>query len=144
MARTDTYSGYEGRDRGRTMKDLDIWLGNSLATILAGLAVASGVIGLLVAFGYLNDDAATPFEDGIIWMLGGLILGICANVFRREHHVVDVNGGALRAAAGGSGRREEAGQRDMGSMETRGDEGRVSYDAGGKYEDPARVPPHTH
>jgi hypothetical protein len=72
-------------------KDLDTWLGNSLATILAGLAVAAGVIGLLVAFGYINDDAATPFEDGLVWMIGGIILAISANVFRREHHVVDAD-----------------------------------------------------
>jgi hypothetical protein len=77
-------------------KDLDTWLGNSLATILAGLAVAAGVIGLLVAFGYINDDAATPFEDGLVWMISGIILAIAANVFRREHHVVDADLRGLR------------------------------------------------
>jgi hypothetical protein len=85
-------------------KDLDTWLGNSLATILAGLAVAAGVIGLLVAFGYINDDAATPFEDGLVWMIAGIILAIAANVFRREHHVVDADmrGYRTQPLSGGS------------------------------------------
>jgi hypothetical protein len=85
------YSGQTSRDRGRTVKDIDTWAGNSLAVILAGLAVAAGVIGMLVAFGQINDDAERPFEDGMIWMVGGIILAIAANVFRREHHVVDAN-----------------------------------------------------
>jgi hypothetical protein len=70
-------------------RDWETWLGNSLATILAGLAVAAGVIGMLMAFGYINEDSTNAFQDGMIWMVGGLIMAICANVFRREHHVVD-------------------------------------------------------
>jgi hypothetical protein len=73
------------------VKDLDTWAGNSLATILAGLAVAAGVIGMLVAFGQIREDNVNPFEDGLIWMIGGIILAISANVFRREHHVVDAD-----------------------------------------------------
>jgi len=70
-------------------KDIDTWAGNGLATILAGLAIAAGVVGLLVAFGQINEDATNPFQDGLVWMISGVILGITANVFRREHHVVD-------------------------------------------------------
>jgi hypothetical protein len=81
---TATRNGYH-----RTAKDLETWLGNSLATILAGLAVAAGVVGMLMAFGYINEDSTNPFQDGMVWMVGGLILAISANVFRREHHVVD-------------------------------------------------------
>jgi hypothetical protein len=77
--------------RGTAAKDVETWLGNSLATILAGLAVAAGVVGMLMVFGYVNEDSTAPFEDGLTWMIGGLILAICANVFRREHHVVDLD-----------------------------------------------------
>lgn len=73
----------------RMLKDLDTWVGNSLALILSGLAVASGVIGMLVAFSYIREDNINPFEDGIVWLVSGLILAITANAFRREHHVVD-------------------------------------------------------
>jgi hypothetical protein len=138
MARSDTYSGYKSQGSGRTMKDLDTWLGNSLATILAGLAIAAGVIGLLVAFGYLNDDGAEPFQDAVIWMLGGLILGICANVFRREHHVVDPD--VDRTMFRGTG----AGSEPMERTQVGGDTGRMSYDDRPRYDDTSRVPPHTH
>ena len=91
MNRTETYSGYkEGqKDKSRVMKDADAWVGNSLATILGGLAVASGILGLLVAFGYINDGATNSFQDGMVWLISGIILAIAGNVFRREHHVVD-------------------------------------------------------
>jgi hypothetical protein len=105
MNRTETYAstGEQHKDRGRTVKDLDTWAGNSLATILAGLAVAAGVIGMLVAFGQIREDNTNPFEDGLIWMIGGVILAISANVFRREHHVVDANMSmAERPLQGGS------------------------------------------
>lgn len=93
MNRTETYSGYrEGqKDRSRALKDADAWVGNSLATILGGLAVASGILGLLVAFGYINDDATNSFQDGMVWLISGVILAIAGNVFRREHHVVDTD-----------------------------------------------------
>jgi hypothetical protein len=77
-------------------RDIDTWAGNGLATILAGLAVAAGVIGLLVAFGQINEDATNSFQDGLVWMISGIILGITANVFRREHHVVDPSDVAMR------------------------------------------------
>jgi hypothetical protein len=87
MNRAETQHTRYGRTT--SAKDLETWLGNSLATILAGLAVAGGVIGLLMVFGYINKDSTNPFQDGMAWMVGGLIMAICANVFRREHHVVD-------------------------------------------------------
>ncbi|HZP57902.1 MAG TPA: hypothetical protein VFC53_10195 [Dehalococcoidia bacterium] len=83
---------YETTSRGGTsmMKDVETWLANGLATILAGLGIASGVIGLLVAFDYIGgSNNLTDFQSAMTWMVGGLILAICANVFRREHHVVD-------------------------------------------------------
>lgn len=73
----------------RMLKDLDAWIGNSLALVLSGLAVACGVVGMLVAFAYIREDNINPFEVGIVWLVAGLILAITANAFRREHHVVD-------------------------------------------------------
>jgi uncharacterized protein YrrD len=84
MQRTDTY-------RATPARDTTTWIGNSLATILAGLAIASGVIGMLVGFETLGDSTE-PFRDGLIWLLGAVILGLAANVFRREHHVVSAGG----------------------------------------------------
>jgi hypothetical protein len=40
-------------------------------------------------FGYIREGNINPFEDGIVWLVSGLILAITANAFRREHHVVD-------------------------------------------------------
>ena len=73
----------------RVMKDIDAWVGNSVAFILSALAIASGVIGMLVAFSYINDNATNPFQDGMVWLVAGLILAITANAFRREHHMID-------------------------------------------------------
>ena len=84
MSRSATY---ETKRHRTNMQDVETWLGNSLAVILAGLAVVSGVIGMFVAFGYTDVAQANEFDYGIIWMIGGLILGLCANVFRREHHI---------------------------------------------------------
>ena len=102
MQRTDTrpYTDH------RTAKDVETWLGNSLATILAALAVGAGVVGMLMVFEYINEDSTNPFQDGLTWMIGGLILAICANVFRREHHVVDYDERAF------SGTYRESGFRD--------------------------------
>jgi len=71
------------------MEDIERWVGNSLATLLAVSAIGAGVIGFLLAFGYINDNATNPFQDGVIWLSLGLILGLAAHVFRREHNVVD-------------------------------------------------------
>ncbi len=74
----------------RSISDVETWLANSLATLLAGAAIAAGVIGLLVAFGYVNGaNSINHFNDGMIWLVMGLVLGLGANVFRREHHVVE-------------------------------------------------------
>ena len=84
MERTQYSPRWEHRAR-----DVETWLSNSVATIVAIAAVGAGVIGMLVAFGYISTTQNTPFENGIVWMVGGLILAISATVFRREHHVVD-------------------------------------------------------
>jgi hypothetical protein len=94
MNRTGSYREDVGRevsqkDRSSTMGDIEAWVGNSLALILVGLAIAAGVIGMLVAFEYINDGAANPFQDGMIWLVSALVLAICANAFRREHHITD-------------------------------------------------------
>ena len=83
--KTETYT----ERRTGMMKDVDTWLGNSLAFILAALAVTAGVIGMLVAFEYINEGNANPFEDGMVWLVGGIVLAISANAFRREHHITD-------------------------------------------------------
>ena len=89
MSRAGTYGDMRHR-AGTTAKDVETWLANTLATLLAGVGVAAGVIGFLVAFGYLDKpNSLTDFDAGIVWMFGGLILAIAANVFRREHHMVD-------------------------------------------------------
>ncbi len=105
----------------RTMKDVETWLANSLATILAGLAIAAGVIGLLVGLNRMGS-ATNPFQDGVIWLAAGIILGLCANVFRREHHVVDNtelmnNGGTYREPEG----------RRMSYREDQPERGRATY-----------------
>ena len=74
---------------GESHADFLTWGGNILAIIVAGCGIAAGAIGMLMAFGYINEDSTAPFNDGITWLLGGLVVTIVANVFRREHHVVD-------------------------------------------------------
>jgi hypothetical protein len=118
MQRTGTY-GRRTVNRARSAQDVETWLGNSLAFILAALAVGAGVIGMLLAFGYINENAANPFQDGMVWLIGGVILAICANAFRREHHIVD---------------------EDVLSM-GRGEDVDVER---GRYEEPTRTAPHTH
>jgi hypothetical protein len=85
MNRTETY-GKQG-DRARMAKDAETMLGNSLATILAVTAGALAVIGLLVGFDMISND--NPFENGALWLGAGVVAGLCANVFRREHHIID-------------------------------------------------------
>jgi hypothetical protein len=86
MQQSETYRTQKSTSM---VSDVETWLGNGLAVILAGLGVGSGVIGLLVAFDYIGTTVNDPFENGIVWMVGGLILAISATVFRREHHIVD-------------------------------------------------------
>ena len=84
-----TNTGYQGQKRSTFASDVETWLGNMLATLLAAGGVACGVIGMFVAFEYIDTSVNTPFDNGIVWLVSGLILGITANVFRREHHIVE-------------------------------------------------------
>ena len=80
---------YETSGSHTGMKDLETWLGNSLATLLSALAIAGAVIGWFVAMGYITHSASlTDFEGGMAWMVPSVILAIAANAFRREHHIV--------------------------------------------------------
>jgi hypothetical protein len=78
----------------RRAKDADVVVGNSLATIGVATAATLGVIGLLVGFDIIDTDR--PFENGLLWLASGLIAALCANAFRREHHVIDVDEQRLR------------------------------------------------
>src|SRR6185437_5525747 len=79
---------YETTRHSGMASDVETWLANSLALILSALAIAGGVIGWFVAMGYIaTASGLTDFEGGMTWMVGGIILAISANVFRREHHI---------------------------------------------------------
>jgi hypothetical protein len=86
MNRTHTYGG-RTFDRTRLAKDTETMLGNSLATIAALGAGALAAIGLLVGFDVI--DTANPFNNGLLWLASSITTGLCANVFRREHHIID-------------------------------------------------------
>jgi hypothetical protein len=90
MQRTTQYRDEGVHRSGGMASDIETWLGNSLATILAGVGIAGGVIGWFVAMGYITHAASlSDFEGGMVWMVGGIILTVAANVFRREHHIVE-------------------------------------------------------
>jgi hypothetical protein len=73
--------------RGTTFfSDLDTMVGNALAAVLAFGAIACGVVGMLVAFAYIDTTVNTPFDNGMVWLVSALVLAISANAFRREHH----------------------------------------------------------
>ena len=99
------------------MEEAERWIGTTLASLMAIAAIAAGAIGMLLAFGIINDDGSTAhFEDGLIWLTLGLILGISANVFRREHSIADVN--SARKTDDGEWKRvedERSNQRRIGS-----------------------------
>jgi hypothetical protein len=86
MHRTQTYGG-RTRDRSRMAKDAETVLGNSLATMIAAGAGALAVIGLLVGFNIMETD--NPFNNGLLWLAAAIATALCANVFRREHHIID-------------------------------------------------------
>lgn len=86
MNRTETYTRRD-TDKTRMAKDAETMLGNSLATIVAIGAGALAVLGLLVGFDII--DTARPFENGLLWLAAAITTGLCANVFRREHHILD-------------------------------------------------------
>lgn len=85
MNRTETY-GRQG-DKARMAKDAETMLGNSFATILAITSGVLAALGLLVGFDII--DVERPFESGLLWLASGVVAGLCANVFRREHHIID-------------------------------------------------------
>jgi FtsH-binding integral membrane protein len=74
------------RDTRRT-KDAETVLGNSIASIAATAAVVLAVLGLLVGFDILDNDL--PFQNGLVWLISGIIVATLANVFRREHHIAE-------------------------------------------------------
>jgi hypothetical protein len=88
MNRTETYRGPTGVRRA---KDVDVVIGNGFAFLMVCGAIALAVIGLLVGFQVIVEDNANPFEDGMLWMAAAITVGLSANAFRREHHVVDTD-----------------------------------------------------
>lgn len=86
MARSEGMTTRTYRDTKKA-KDADVILGNGIASVMVAGAIALAVIGLLVGFDIIAND--NPIENGMLWLLSGVIVGLCANVFRREHHVVD-------------------------------------------------------
>ena len=63
MSRAQSYGSDVRRSTGGMAKDVETWLANSLATILAGAGIAGGVIGWFVAMGYVDRrfaESGTP------------------------------------------------------------------------------------
>lgn len=87
MARDTAYRTTHHTTKAST--GVEAWVGNGLAILMAGTGIALGVIGMMIAFGYLHDTSPRPFQDGLSWMALGLVAAVGANLFRREHHVVD-------------------------------------------------------
>jgi fatty acid desaturase len=83
---------YETTRHTGMASDVETWLANSLALILSSLAIAGAVIGWFVAMGYITHASSlTDFEGAMAWMVPSIVLGICANVFRREHHIKEMD-----------------------------------------------------
>jgi len=78
--------------------DAATWAANALAALLTALAIAAGVVGLLVAFGRIGDTSE-PFNDGLVWMTGAVLLAVAANIFRREHNLQNTVASRARASA---------------------------------------------
>jgi hypothetical protein len=85
MNRTDTQT-YR-RNNTRSAKDTETVVGNSLAMLIAAAAAALAAVGLLVGFDVISNE--NPFENGLLWLASAITTGLCANVFRREHHIID-------------------------------------------------------
>jgi type IV secretory pathway VirB2 component (pilin) len=82
---------------GGMTKDVETWLGNSLALVLGSLAIAGAIIAWFVAMGYITTATGlTQFEGGMTWFAGSIVLAITANIFRREHHIVDAEDDVAR------------------------------------------------
>jgi hypothetical protein len=113
MARTQAYGGRDYQ-RMRAAKDTETIVGNSLATLVAIGAGALALIGLLVGFGVIDTDNA--FNNGILWLAASLTTALCANVFRREHHIIDEDEVKTGMMGGGG----EYGSREVGSRDVGG------------------------
>lgn len=88
MNRTEMQQPYTRHDdRARTAKDIETMLGNSFATLVAIGAGVLAVLGLLVGFNVIGTD--NPVDYGMLWLASAITTGLCANVFRREHHIID-------------------------------------------------------
>jgi hypothetical protein len=98
----------------RAAKDVETVVGNGLATLIALGAGALALIGLLVGFDVIDTD--NPFNNGLLWLASSLTTALCANVFRREHHIIDEDEVKGRMATDVGGR-DVGGGREMGSRE---------------------------
>lgn len=85
MAQSQTYGQHV--ERTRTAKDMETIVGNSIATLLAIGSGTLGLVGLLTGFDMINVE--NPFETGALWLGSGIVAGLAANAFRREHHIMD-------------------------------------------------------
>jgi hypothetical protein len=84
MNRSETYGS---NAKARAAKDTETMVGNGIASLLALLALGLAALGLLVGFDVINVE--NPFESGALWLGSGVVSGLAANVFRREHHILD-------------------------------------------------------
>jgi hypothetical protein len=101
MNRSETYGG-KNMDRTRTAKDTETMVGNGIATAVALLAGGLAALGLLVGFDVV--DTENPFNNGLLWLASSITAALGANVFRREHHILDedeVRRGQVQPLSGG-------------------------------------------
>ena len=87
MSRIETHMPARTEYKTRAAKDTETMVGNGLATLLAIGTVALMALGLLVGFDVINTDQ--PFDNGMLWLISSIPAGLAANVFRREHHILD-------------------------------------------------------
>ena len=87
------------------------WAANALAALLTALAIAAGVVGVLVAFGRIGDSSE-PFNDGLVWMTGAVVLAVAANIFRREHSLARAAERAPAATFERASGRSRSGERE--------------------------------
>jgi hypothetical protein len=108
MNRSETYGGRQ-MDRTRAAKDTETMVGNGIATLLAVGAGALALLGLLTGFDVI--DVVNPFETGLLWIGSSIPVGLAANVFRREHHILDEDEVRSFGTSGGTTTREDVGAR---------------------------------
>lgn len=106
MNRSETYGGRD-MERTRAAKDTETMVGNGIATLLAIGAGVLAAIGLLTGFDII--DVVNPFETGILWLATAITAGLGANVFRREHHIIDED--EVKPGSVSSPPREDVGSR---------------------------------